>query len=66
MDKVIIPVTYKFTASLIKLAKKNKKFVILDADLSDDLNLKASIISSLSALYKTGLQSKIWFQWLEE
>ena len=27
MDKVIIPVTYKFTASLIKLAKKNKKFV---------------------------------------
>jgi len=33
-------VTNAFTDHLIKCAKKNKKFVILDADLSDDLNLK--------------------------
>ena len=33
-------VTNGFTNSLINLAKKNKKFIVLDADLSDDLNLK--------------------------
>ena len=33
-------VTNSFTNSLIYFAKKNKKFVVLDADLSDDLNLK--------------------------
>ena len=33
-------ITFSFTDSLIKLSKKNKKFVVLDADLSDDLGLK--------------------------
>jgi len=33
-------VTNSFTDCLIKLAKKNKKIVVLDADLSDDVNLK--------------------------
>ena len=33
-------VTNSFTNALIYFAKKNKKFVVLDADLSDDLNLK--------------------------
>ena len=32
-------VTYSFTDSLVKIAKKNKKIVVLDADLSDDLGL---------------------------
>ena len=34
------PVTDSFTNSLINFAKKNDKFIVLDADLSDDLNLK--------------------------
>lgn len=33
-------VTNSFTNELINLAKKNKNFIVLDADLSDDLNLK--------------------------
>jgi len=33
-------VTYSFTNCLIDQAKKNKKIVVLDADLSDDANLK--------------------------
>ena len=33
-------VTNSFTNSLIYFAKKNKKFVLIEADLSDDLNLK--------------------------
>jgi len=33
-------VTNTFTDCLIELAKKNKKIVVLDADLSDDVNLK--------------------------
>lgn len=36
----MIPVTDSFTNSLINFAKKNDKFIVLDADLSDDLNLK--------------------------
>ena len=32
-------VTFSFTESLIKIAKKNKKIIVLDADLSDDLDL---------------------------
>ncbi len=32
-------ITYSFTESLIENAKKNKKIIVLDADLSDDLNL---------------------------
>ena len=36
----MISVTNSFTNSLIYFAKNNKKFVVLDADLSDDLNLK--------------------------
>ena len=33
-------VTYSFTDSLIKEAKKNNNIIVLDADLSDDVNLK--------------------------
>ncbi len=33
-------ITFSMTESLIKLSKSNKKFVVLDADLSDDLGLK--------------------------
>ena len=33
-------VTFSFTDTLVTQAKKNKKIVVLDADLSDDLNLK--------------------------
>ena len=33
-------ITYSLTDCLVKLAKKNKKFIVLDADLSDDLGLK--------------------------
>ena len=40
MNKKILSVTNKFTESLIYFAKKNKNFIVLDADLSDDLNLK--------------------------
>ena len=36
----MISVTNSFTNSLIHFAKKDKNFVVLDADLSDDLNLK--------------------------
>jgi len=36
----MLSVTNSFTKSLINFAKKNKNFIILDADLSDDLNLK--------------------------
>ena len=36
----MISVTNSFTNSLIKFAKKNKNFVVLDADLSDDLDLQ--------------------------
>ena len=36
----MIPVTDSFTNSLINFAKKNDKFIVLDADLSDYLNLK--------------------------
>ena len=32
-------VTFSFTESLIKIAKQNKKIIVLDADLSDDLGL---------------------------
>ena len=32
-------ITYSLTESLIKLAKKNKKIIVLDADLADDLKL---------------------------
>lgn len=32
-------VTHSLTDSLVKIAKKNKKIVVLDADLSDDLGL---------------------------
>jgi transketolase len=35
----IISVTNSFTDCLIDLAKKNKKIIVLDADLSDDVNL---------------------------
>ena len=33
-------ITNSLTESLIKFSKKNKNIVVLDADLSDDLNLK--------------------------
>ena len=33
-------VTHSFTENLIEFSKKNKKIIVLDADLSDDLNLK--------------------------
>ena len=33
-------ITFAFTDELINQAKKNKKIVVLDADLSDDINLK--------------------------
>ena len=33
-------ITYSFTDCLIEEAKKNKKIIVLDADLSDDVNLK--------------------------
>ena len=36
----MISVTNSFTNSLIHFAKKDKNFVVLDADLSDDLDLK--------------------------
>ena len=36
----MISVTNSFTNSLIYFAEKDKNFVVLDADLSDDLNLK--------------------------
>ena len=36
----MLSVTNSFTNSLINFAKKNNNFVVLDADLSDDLNLK--------------------------
>ena len=32
-------ITYSLTKSLIKFAKTNKKIVVLDADLADDLGL---------------------------
>ena len=40
MNKKNLPITEKFTDSLIFFAEKNKNFAVLDADLSDDLNLK--------------------------
>lgn len=40
MKKRLFSVTEAFTQSLILHAEKNKNFVVLDADLSDDLNLK--------------------------
>jgi transketolase len=40
MKQNLTSVTSAFTDTLIKLAKKNKKIIVLDADLSDDLNLK--------------------------
>lgn len=40
MNKKNLSITEKFTDSLILFAKKNKNFAVLDADLSDDLNLK--------------------------
>ena len=33
-------ITYSLTDCLVRFAKRNKKFVVLDADLSDDLGLK--------------------------
>jgi len=36
----MLPVTESLTNALIHFAKQNKNFVVLDADLSDDLNLK--------------------------
>ena len=30
-------ITYSITESLINLSKKNKKIIVLDADLADDL-----------------------------
>ena len=32
-------ITYSLTESLIKIAKKNRKIIVLDADLADDLGL---------------------------
>ena len=32
-------ITYSITESLINLSKKNKKIIVLDADLADDLKL---------------------------
>ena len=46
-------ITYSLTDCLVKLAKKNKKFVVLDADLSDDLGLKNSLIFILRDLFRT-------------
>jgi transketolase len=40
MTKKDLSVTNKFTQTLIDIAKKNKNFIVLDADLSDDLGLK--------------------------
>ena len=40
MKNNLTSVTYAFTETLIKQAKKNKRIVVLDADLSDDLYLK--------------------------
>ena len=40
MKKNLTSITDAFTDSLIFHAKKNKKLILLDADLSDDLNLK--------------------------
>ena len=33
-------ITFAFTEELIKIAKKKSDIVVLDADLSDDVNLK--------------------------
>ncbi len=33
-------ITFSFTEELIKISKKNKNIIVLDADLSDDINLK--------------------------
>lgn len=40
MNKESLSVTESFIKSLISFAKKNNNFVVLDADLSDDLGLK--------------------------
>ena len=40
MDNKLNWITFSFTEELIKIAKKKTKLVVLDADLSDDLNLK--------------------------
>ena len=40
MKKNLTSITDAFTDSLIFHAKKNKKLILLDADLSDDINLK--------------------------
>ena len=40
MKQNLTSVTSAFTDTLIKQAKKNNKIIVLDADLSDDLNLK--------------------------
>ena len=56
-------ITNSLTESLIKFSKKNKNIVVLDADLSDDLNLKNLQKSSQIDLFKMELQNKIWFPW---
>ena len=35
----IKPIAHHFTDQLISISKKNKKIVVLDADLADDINL---------------------------
>lgn len=56
-------ITYSFTESLIENAKKNKKIIVLDADLSDDLNLNKFSKNFLKDLFKMELLNKIWFLW---
>ena len=55
----MISVTNSFTNSLIHFAKKDKNFVVLDADLSDDLNLKNSRIYIPNDLFRMVLLNKI-------
>ena len=44
-------VTYSFTDCLIEEAKKNKDIVVIDADLSDDVNLKKFSFSEFQYRY---------------
>ena len=57
-------ITFTFAEELIKIAKKKSDIVVLDADLSDDVNLKKFANKFPKRFIQNGLQSKTWFQWL--
>ena len=46
--------------------QKNKKFIVLDADLSDDLGLKKFSDLYPKRFVQNGIAERIWCQWRVE